>query len=89
MIIRSMRRFDLSLSRIHHINSCVYFCGRCGRDVMPPIWVLGNVETDAEGKTVISMEDSVAKLIGPHSIIGRSVIIHVGEDDLGKVIDPL
>lgn len=28
--------------------------------------------------------DTHLTLIGPHSIIGRSVVIHAGTDDLGK-----
>jgi Cu-Zn family superoxide dismutase len=45
---------------------------------------LGNVETDAQGNAKGSVTDSLIKLIGPHSVIGRTVVIHAGTDDLGK-----
>lgn len=44
---------------------------------------LGNIEADAEGKANVFIEDKVVKLIGPQSIIGRSVAIMAQEDDLG------
>lgn len=45
---------------------------------------LGNVEVNDSGKCEVHIEDRVVKLIGPHSIIGRSVVIKAGEDDLGR-----
>jgi Cu-Zn family superoxide dismutase len=30
------------------------------------------------------LEDRLVKLIGPHSIIGRSIVIKSNEDDLGR-----
>lgn len=39
---------------------------------------LGNIEGD------VYLEDSLLKLIGPHSVIGRSLIVFGGEDDLGR-----
>ncbi|KAJ4018202.1 Superoxide dismutase [Cu-Zn] [Fusarium irregulare] len=45
---------------------------------------LGNVETDGQGNAKGSVTDSLIKLIGPHSVIGRTVVIHAGTDDLGK-----
>lgn len=29
----------------------------------------------------------MVRLIGPHSVIGRSIVITAGEDDLGRVSD--
>jgi superoxide dismutase, Cu-Zn family len=45
---------------------------------------LGNVEISEDGTAKVHIEDKLVKLIGPHSIIGRSLVIHEGEDDLGK-----
>lgn len=45
---------------------------------------LGNVLFDANGNCTIDLTDSLIKLTGPYSIIGRSLIIHKDIDDLGK-----
>jgi Cu-Zn family superoxide dismutase len=45
---------------------------------------LGNVSTDASGVAKGEIKDSLVKLIGPTSILGRTVVIHDGQDDLGK-----
>nr|1F1D_A Chain A, COPPER-ZINC SUPEROXIDE DISMUTASE [Saccharomyces cerevisiae] len=45
---------------------------------------MGNVKTDENGVAKGSFKDSLIKLIGPTSVVGRSVVIHAGQDDLGK-----
>ncbi|KAL7621357.1 Superoxide dismutase [Cu-Zn] [Parahypoxylon ruwenzoriense] len=45
---------------------------------------LGNIVTDAQGNAKGSLEDTFVKLIGPESVIGRTVVCHAGTDDLGK-----
>ncbi|CCI50282.1 hypothetical protein ABG067_003121 [Albugo candida] len=46
---------------------------------------LGNITVaSTESPTKVYMEDKLVKLIGPHSIIGRSMVIHENEDDCGK-----
>ncbi|KAF7864512.1 hypothetical protein EAF04_006644 [Stromatinia cepivora] len=45
---------------------------------------LGNFKTDAQGNATGSLGDSQIKLIGPLSIIGRTVVVHSGTDDLGR-----
>lgn len=45
---------------------------------------LGNIPTNAEGVAEGSFEDSLISLTGPNSIIGRSVVVHAGQDDVGK-----
>ena len=45
---------------------------------------LGNIEADETGTAVVNIEDRLVKLIGPHSIIGRSFVIKSNEDDLGR-----
>ena len=42
---------------------------------------LGNIIADEHGNAAYEHIDKLAKLNGPHSIIGRSVIIHMQEDD--------
>jgi len=44
---------------------------------------LGNIKVDAEGKSSGSMTDHLVKLYGPTTCVGRSVMVHAKEDDLG------
>lgn len=37
------------------------------------------------GVAKINLEDSQVKLIGPQSVIGRSIVVYQGPDDFGKV----
>lgn len=45
---------------------------------------LGNVATDGSGVAKGTKKDSLIKLLGPNSILGRTVVVHTGQDDLGK-----
>uniref|UniRef100_A0A1D1YNR0 Superoxide dismutase [Cu-Zn] n=1 Tax=Anthurium amnicola TaxID=1678845 RepID=A0A1D1YNR0_9ARAE len=45
---------------------------------------LGNVAVNAESAVKQTLVDNVLKLTGQYSIIGRTVVIHAGIDDLGK-----
>jgi len=45
---------------------------------------LGNVVVGASGEVEIDITDKLISLSGANSIIGRSIIVHAGEDDLGR-----
>ncbi|GAT19738.1 superoxide dismutase [Aspergillus luchuensis] len=45
---------------------------------------LGNFKTDAEGNAVGSKQDKLVKLIGAESVLGRTLVVHAGTDDLGR-----
>lgn len=45
---------------------------------------IGNIVADEAGIAEVKIEDSMVKLYGPHSVIGRSIVIFAGEDDGGK-----
>ena len=45
---------------------------------------LGNVVVGEDGSAKVHVDDKLVKLIGLHSIIGRSLVVHEGEDDMGK-----
>ncbi|KAF4617466.1 hypothetical protein D9613_006097 [Agrocybe pediades] len=44
---------------------------------------LGNVDADERGEADFVLTDSLLSLNGPTSIVGRSVVVHAGTDDLG------
>jgi Cu-Zn family superoxide dismutase len=43
---------------------------------------MGNIEADDAGKAHLEYVDKMLSFDGPHSILGRSVILHKDEDDL-------
>mmetsp|Transcript_5388 Transcript_5388/g.12712 ORF Transcript_5388/g.12712 Transcript_5388/m.12712 type:complete len:159 (-) Transcript_5388:1465-1941(-) len=45
---------------------------------------IGNIVADAAGNAEVKIEDSMVKLYGPHSVIGRSIVLFAGQDDGGK-----
>ena len=45
---------------------------------------LGNFKTDEQGNAKGSVTDNQIKLIGQESVLGRTLVVHAGTDDLGK-----
>ncbi|XP_003737085.1 superoxide dismutase [Cu-Zn] [Galendromus occidentalis] len=45
---------------------------------------LGNLIADKDGKAKVDIVDKLIALEGAHCIIGRSLVVHADEDDLGK-----
>jgi Cu-Zn family superoxide dismutase len=45
---------------------------------------LGNVVADEAGTAAVKIVDSQVQLFGPHSVIGRSLVLYAGEDDQGR-----
>ena len=45
---------------------------------------LGNLKADKDGVAEFYLEDDLVKLSGKYSVIGRSIVVHEDEDDLGK-----
>lgn len=45
---------------------------------------MGNIEADGTNDAVLHYEDNEISLTGEHSVIGRSVVTHADEDDLGR-----
>lgn len=43
---------------------------------------------DPFGNAYICFTDSMISLYGEQSVLGRSVVVHAGEDDLGKTEHP-
>ena len=45
---------------------------------------LGNVQADSQGRASGMIEARLVHLFGPYTVIGRAVVIHADEDDLGR-----
>jgi Cu-Zn family superoxide dismutase len=45
---------------------------------------LGNIEVNKDGRVLQTMVDEQIALFGPNNIIGRTLVIHALEDDLGQ-----
>lgn len=45
---------------------------------------LGNVKADGKGVAQVDMKDKQIQLLGHHSVVGRSMVVHEKVDDLGK-----
>ncbi|MHB1034516.1 MAG: superoxide dismutase family protein [Pirellulales bacterium] len=46
----------------------------------------GNITADKDGVAVIRQTDPVAKLSGPHSILGRSLVVHADPDQFTQPV---
>jgi len=53
-------------------------------DVERHVGDLGNVEVPTNGTVDTEITDTHVKLTGPYSVIGRTIVVHSGVDDLGK-----
>ena len=45
---------------------------------------LGNIEANDQGVASFTINASRVNLMGEESVVGRSIVVHSGEDDLGK-----
>ncbi|SCU81756.1 LANO_0B04082g1_1 [Lachancea nothofagi CBS 11611] len=54
------------------------------KDEVRHVGDMGNIPTDSNGVAKGTLTDSLIKLFGPTSVVGRTVVVHSGKDDLGK-----
>ncbi|KAM9962735.1 hypothetical protein ACTFIW_007378 [Dictyostelium discoideum] len=45
---------------------------------------LGNIVADGESNTKGTISDKIISLFGEHTIVGRTMVVHADQDDLGK-----
>ena len=45
---------------------------------------LGNVVAGADGTVDVTLVDALVSLEGPHSVVGRALVLHADADDLGR-----
>jgi len=80
---------------VHEFGDCSMADGKCAgghfnpegmphagpEDAKRHVGDLGNLEADGQGHASYQRTDSMIKLSGPHSIIGRALIVHAKPDD--------
>ncbi|XP_045605334.1 superoxide dismutase [Cu-Zn] [Procambarus clarkii] len=49
---------------------------------------LGNILADESGLAYVNITDQLVTLVGPTSAVGRAIVVHAGQDDLGKGGNP-
>lgn len=54
------------------------------KDSIRHVGDLGNITANADGVGTIELVDNLIQLNGEQSVVGRSVVVHAGTDDLGK-----
>ncbi|KAF8725296.1 Superoxide dismutase, partial [Rhizoctonia solani] len=54
------------------------------KDLKRHVGDLGNIRSDADGVARLDFSDNIINLVGPLSIVGRTVLVHTGTDDLGR-----
>jgi len=45
---------------------------------------LGNVVVKEDGEADFTIDDKLVSLFGDHTVLGRAVVVHADEDDLGR-----
>lgn len=53
------------------------------KDEVRHVGDLGNVMAGADTVAKVDFSDNLVSLFGPHSVIGRTMVVHALEDDLG------
>lgn len=81
---------------VHEFGDCSMDSGECAGGHFNPsgaphgapddakrhVGDMGNIKANDSGKATYKRVDKHIKLNGPHSIVGRAVIVHAGRDDL-------
>ncbi|KAH9983331.1 superoxide dismutase [Russula compacta] len=98
-ITGNLKSLDPSSSRgfhIHQFGDATNGCASAGSHFNPfnknhghptaserHVGDLGNIQSDATGTASFTLTDNLISLNGPLSIVGRTVVVHAGTDDLG------
>ncbi|XP_026826689.1 superoxide dismutase [Cu-Zn], chloroplastic isoform X2 [Ooceraea biroi] len=53
-------------------------------DTVRHVGDLGNIQANSDGEAIVNITDNIISLTGSNSILGRTIVVHSGEDDLGK-----
>uniref|UniRef100_A0A915Q119 Superoxide dismutase [Cu-Zn] n=1 Tax=Setaria digitata TaxID=48799 RepID=A0A915Q119_9BILA len=53
-------------------------------DIEKHVGDLGNIMVDSDGTAHVDISSNHIQLMGPHSIIGRSIVVHANPDDFGR-----